>query len=63
MKAPRVQAATVSLLLAAGFLYLVGHSTDNGGFRFAGMILAAVALITALAQAGARRDRDDGDAG
>lgn len=63
MKAPRVPVATVSLLLAAGFIYLVGRYTDNAGFRFAGLILAAVALITALARAGARSGRDDGDAG
>lgn len=63
MKAPRVPAAAVSLLLGAGFLYLVGRYTDNAGFRFAGLILAAVAIISALARAGTRRGGGDGEAG
>ena len=54
MQLSQIKTTTISLLLAALVMVVVGTYTDNGGFQLAGVILLVVVLITAFNQA---RDR------
>ena len=54
MHLSQIKPTTISLLLAALVMVVVGTYTDNGGFPLAGVILLVVVLITAFNQA---RDR------
>lgn len=54
MNLSRIRPTTVTLFLAAGFTYLVGSSTENSGFEFAGILLFVVAVIMAFNEANSR---------
>ena len=51
MQLSQIKPTTISLLLAALVMVVVGTYTDNGGFQLAGVILLVVVLITAFNQA------------
>ena len=55
MQLSQIKPTTISLLLAALVMVVVGTYTDNGGFQLAGVILLVVASITAFNQARKRR--------
>ena len=59
MNLSRIRPATVTLILAAGFIYLVGSRTENSGFELAGVILYVVAVIMAFNPATSRGDPAD----
>lgn len=58
MNIKKISPGTISLIVAAMMLFVVGTYTENSGFQFAGGILLTVALITALNQA-SKRDSSD----
>jgi hypothetical protein len=63
MEFSRIRPSTIALVLAAGFMLLVGTYTENGGFQLAGILLAVVAGVVALSQARSSGDSDKGGSG
>ena len=57
MNLKQITSSTISLIVAAILLLVVGTYTDNGGFQLAGGLLT-ITLITAFNQA---RQRDSSD--
>ena len=58
MNLKQITSSTISLIVAAILLLVVGTYTDNGGFQLAGAILLTIPIITAFNQA---RKRDSSD--
>ena len=58
MNVKQIKSSTVSLLLCALFILLVGTYTENGGFQLAGVMLAVICLIRALSQATSKSGTD-----
>ncbi len=58
MNLKQITSSTISLIVAAILLLVVGTYTENSGFQLAGGILLTITLITAFNQA---RKRDSSD--
>lgn len=58
MNLKQITSSTISLIVAAILLLVVGTYTENSGFQLAGAILLTITIITAFNQA---RKRDSSD--
>ena len=58
MDLKQITSSTISLIVAAILLLVVGTYTENSGFQLAGAILFTITIITAFNQA---RKRDSSD--
>jgi hypothetical protein len=58
MNLKQITSSTISLIVAAILLLVVGTYTENSGFQLAGAILLTITSITAFNQA---RKRDSSD--
>ena len=58
MNLKQITSSTISLIVAAILLLVVGTYTENSGFQLAGAILLTITIITAFNQARKRGSSD-----